>query len=263
MTVEPVELVAGDGCVLRGQRWPGPADWVVLLHDVGEDEDLDRWRPLVSHLLAQRFAVFALDLRGHGASEGEWDDAAAVGDIVTAVRFARAAGAATVYVGAAGVSALDALRATAVTAVEGLVLLSPRLALTPSSAVSPLSRDRPRGKAPFSPLPALGEGTGVRAEPDLRGRGVAKLFIAGAGDPALGQMIDRLRNASIGWALAVSLPTDAQGTALLDGPWATHAREHILGFLRECRFIAHGGRRDDQRRPLPTDEMPPEEDRSR
>ncbi|MEA2583670.1 MAG: hypothetical protein QOF33_1755, partial [Thermomicrobiales bacterium] len=47
-----------------------------------------------------------------------------------------------------------------------------------------------------------------------------------------------LRTASIGWALVVTLPTDEHGTALLEGTWLGHISEHILGFVRERRYLA-------------------------
>jgi len=209
MTVpEPVALTAHDGTVLRGQVWPGGADWAVLVHDVGEDADLDRWRPLLPSLLAQDLTVLAMDLRGHGASGGVWDAARGAADIHGAVAHAWERGAAFVALLAAGASAPDALRVAADATPDALVLLSP---------------------------------TGVAAETadGLRGAGEAKLLVVGAADLGRRHATDILRRAAIGWTATVSFPTLAQGTDLLTGPWAGHLAEQIHHFLAECRFLAH------------------------
>jgi pimeloyl-ACP methyl ester carboxylesterase len=127
MTPQPVEVVAANGCVLRGQIWPGESVWVVLLHDVGPDEDLDRWRPLIPSLLAERLSVLAVDLRGHGASGGEWAEEAAVEDVAEIVRYLKERVAETVVVIAAGMTATSALWAAELVRMEGAVLLSPTI----------------------------------------------------------------------------------------------------------------------------------------
>ena len=207
MTVRPVEVTAEDGVVLRGQLWPGDAYWVILLHDVGDDQDLDVWRPLAPSLAGHGFTVLALDLRGHGASDGAWDAGTAVADAAAVLSAAGAGGALGLTVVAAGASAQTALRVAATARVEGLVLLS---------------------------VPAVDPATAA----ELRAPGAAKLFVVGAGDELLDRTTSRLRNASIGWALAVSLPTAEQGTVLLAGPWARQIRDHVLGFLGERRYLA-------------------------
>ena len=167
MTVHPVEVAARDGAILRGQLWPGDAYWVVLLHDVGDDQDLDAWRPLVPSLVGHGFTVLALDLRGHGVSDSTWDAGVATGDVESVLAFARANGARGLTVVAAGTSAEPALRVAAPTRVDGLVVLS---------------------------HPAVDAG----AAAELRAPGVAKLFVVGAGDEARGRAASRLRNWSIG-----------------------------------------------------------------
>lgn len=210
MTTGAVEVAAADGVVLRGQVWPVDAYWLVLLHDVGEDQDLDAWRPLVPSLVSHGFAVLALDLRGHGASDGVWDAGASTGDVEAVLSFARDSGALGLTVVAAGASAEAALRVAATAGVDGLVLLSTSVVDTAT----------------------VGE---------LRAPGVPKLFIVGAKDEARGRTTSGLRNASIGWALAVSLPTAEQGTDLLGGAWAAQVREQVLGFIGERRYLARKG----------------------
>lgn len=212
----PVAIAARDGTMLRGQVWPGGNDWVILIHDVGEDDDLDRWWPLVPSLLAQGVSVLAMDLRGHGASDGIWNSALGADDLAAAVAHARGQGATFIAIGAAGASALDALLVASGCQLDALVLLSPLVEPDASVAIA------------------------------LRGTGEAKLFVVGAADPDRRRAADHLRNASIGWALTVSVPATEQGTDLLTGPWAGHLEEQVRHFVSECRFLAaqRGWRRD-------------------
>lgn len=205
--VEAVEIETGDGVTLRGQRWRGGNGWAVLLHDRGPEEDLDRWRPLVPPLVGSGWSVLALDLRGHGASDGVWSEEGAVADLTAAVGFARAAGGVGVVVIATGASALTALRAGPAVGIDALVLLSP--------AIDP---DQPLA--------------------ELRGGGEGKLIFVGGREAAPRRAGERLRNASIGWALLVNLPTTLQGTALLGGEHAGHVRDQITRFLAEQRYLA-------------------------
>ena len=205
--VEPVEIATDDGVALRGERWDGGDMWVVLLHDLGPEEDLDRWRPLLPHLADGGWTVLALDLRGHGASDGEWSVDRAVPDVAAALGFARARGATRVVVVAAGESAVAALHASATAAADALVLLSP--AIDADQSVT-----------------------------DLRGTGEAKLIVVGASEAAPRRAAERLRNASIGWALLVNLPTPAQGTALLNGMHGRRVQAQVVRFLAEQRYLA-------------------------
>jgi pimeloyl-ACP methyl ester carboxylesterase len=210
MTPDAVEFEAADGVLLRGLIWGGHPDRVILLHDAGAIADLDDWRPLIPTLLGQDLSVLAVDLRGHGASDGEWDPGACVADIAAIVNSSRTG---CVVIVAAGAAATAAVRAMELEPVDGLVLLSPAL-----------------------------------EDETPRGAGVSKLLIAGVLDPESRAAMDRLRIASIGWAVAVNLPTTAQGTALLEEPWGGHVREQIGAFIRERRFMKSNG---NERAPLP------------
>jgi pimeloyl-ACP methyl ester carboxylesterase len=224
MTPHPIEVVAADGCALRGLFWSGGPDWTVLLHDVGPDEDLDRWRPLIPALLAADVAILAVDLRGHGASDGEWHSKEAIDDVITTIEFARARGAEFVAVIAAGASAADVLLAADKGAPDAAVLLS---AQAPTKASS-LTRS---GGIHSGPWPE----TRVSLP---RGSGIPRLFLVGAHDLASRHATDDLRRASIGWAAAVTFPTHEHGTELLHGEWLGHVSEQILGFVREQHYLA-------------------------
>jgi pimeloyl-ACP methyl ester carboxylesterase len=211
MTPDAVEIKAADGVILRGLVWGGHPDRAILLHDAGETADLDDWRPLIPTLLGQDLTVLAVDLRGHGASDGEWDPEACVADIAAVVRASKTGGVVIVAAGAAATAAVCAME---LEPVDGLILLSPLL----SAETAP-----------------------------PRGAGVSKLVVAGALDPESRAAMDRLRIASIGWAVAVNLPTTEQGTDLLGDPWGGHVREQTVAFIRERRFMMSNG---NERAPL-------------
>jgi hypothetical protein len=50
--------------------------------------------------------------------------------------------------------------------------------------------------------------------------------------------VSKLRNTSIGWAMLVTVPTKAQGTALLADRMASQVTERIVAFLREQRYLS-------------------------
>lgn len=204
MATEPIELTAADGLVLRGERWGEGRDWLVLLHDAGQD--LDSWRPV--ELLAderEEWSVLALDLRGHGGSENPWDADAIVLDAEAAIAYARARDAGFVCAVGAGAGALAALAACdGSEAPDALALFSP----------GPLDESRAR---------------------ELRGAGVPKLIFVGALKSEAAAGTAALRAASIGQWLVVSFPTDVQGTDLVEGIWAVQALEHLASFFDEQR----------------------------
>lgn len=204
MDITPVELIAGDGVVLRGERWGTGRDWLVLLHDAGRD--LDCWRPLMP-LVAERaeWSALAIDARGHGGSDDPWDARTSVLDVEAAIAHARLSGARCVCPVAAGTGAIAAL-------------------------ASCMRSDPPDALALLSPGPLDAFGL-----TELRGQAVSKLFFVGALDQEAAALTTALRSASIGQPLVVNFPTADQGTDLLDGPWAGQALEHLAAFFDEER----------------------------
>jgi pimeloyl-ACP methyl ester carboxylesterase len=202
--VRAVELRAADGVVLRGEVWGRGDDWLVLLHDAGAD--LDAWRPVAALAAELGLSMLALDLRGHGGSEGTWDEREARLDVEAASAFARTEGAGTVCFAAAGVAAIALLRASPAIAADALVL--------------------------FSPGPLGTSGTG-----DLRAPGAAKLVLVGSLDPRADADAAAVRAASIGPVLVVGVPTERQGTDLLSEP---QALDQLVYFLDEQRWAAGG-----------------------
>ncbi len=200
-------MTTADGVVLRGEVRRGTtATWLVMLHDAGGD--LDEWRPLIDALEPEGWNVLALDLRGHGGSEGTWDAARAALDVDLAVNIARRSGAEHVAIVAAGSTGIAALESVA-RAVE-----DPSFALADSLVL-------------LSPGP-IGDADTAR----LRGEGLAMLVFSAAGEPHAADA-DALRRVSIGWTVGVSFAGDTGGTGFLSGPFATHIVDKTGTFVRE------------------------------
>jgi pimeloyl-ACP methyl ester carboxylesterase len=72
LEVEDVTLTASDGLELKGTFYKGEEDapGVVLLHMLGRNRG--DWEPFARALQKEDYNVLALDLRGHGESDGNW-----------------------------------------------------------------------------------------------------------------------------------------------------------------------------------------------
>ena len=198
MSPEPIEFEVEKDVTLRGQRWPGRAVTICLVHEPGEQNDLDNWRPLIPYLLSQELTIISVDLRGHGASDGVWREDSAVNDLVAMITTFRQLGTTSIIVAAVGASCIAAIRAAGRFQIDGLILISPIL----DDGIVP------------------------------RGAGESKLIVFGAADSESQATSARLLQASIGPALSVSVPTAATGFALFESECAATCREHISSFLR-------------------------------
>jgi predicted esterase len=73
-----IEFTMGDGTVLVGTYFAptaGPAPTLLMLHRMGLDKD--SWLPLIERLRVAGqpgYAIFAIDLPGHGESGGAWSE---------------------------------------------------------------------------------------------------------------------------------------------------------------------------------------------
>ncbi|MGH2616037.1 MAG: hypothetical protein ACRDJC_12415, partial [Thermomicrobiales bacterium] len=77
-----IELTLPWGPVVRGHRWDGGPDSVLLLHEPGAD--LDAWGTLPDQLArALNVEVIVVDLPGHGLSDDPWE----AGRIAELIRF--------------------------------------------------------------------------------------------------------------------------------------------------------------------------------
>lgn len=211
MRVEAVEATTADGVTLRGELVQGDATWCVLVHDEGED--IDAWRALRPGLVAQGWTVLALDLRGHGGSDGDWDASRGLLDVDLPVTLARRSGATHVCVFGVGLGGLLALQATERALAEPGFALADSLVL-----ISP------------GPLDGLDPMT-------LRGQGLAKLILSGGRDPGRADA-DALQRASIGWTLGVTVGTELRGSALVER-FGSVVLDKVGTFLRE-QAAGHG-----------------------
>lgn len=198
----PIEIQVEHGVALRGQRWPGGPHAMLLVHAPGMDRDLDRWRPLIPYLLGQELSVITVDLRGHGGSDGDWSAKAASTDLLAAIVSTKSQGFSSLLVCAEGESSIFALQAAERVKVDGLILISP------------------------ADVPEIAP----------RGAGESKLLISSAGDREAREGSATLLRASIGHALAISVPGSQRGADLLTGEVDLICREHIIGFIRKQIF---------------------------
>jgi pimeloyl-ACP methyl ester carboxylesterase len=190
------------------------ATWLVCVHDV--DGDIDVWRPLIAELGTTGWNVVALDLRGHGGSDGVAEALNYALDVDLGVTLARRREAEHIAVVAAGIGALAALESVA-------------------RAVDETSFALPDSLILLSPGP-LQDSNLAR----LRGEGLAKMIISGSrGTQA--KDARSITRASIGWTISVTLPTKRRSTDLLIGQDAAHIADKIGTFVREQAALGGPG----------------------
>ena len=104
--IEPVEFMSADGVTLLRARTTSrraalddPDSWIVV-------RDLDSLNSLADALAPAEFSVLGFDLRGHGLSDGIWNDEESVLDVTAAaITWAQGEGAGQIMAVAAGESA--------------------------------------------------------------------------------------------------------------------------------------------------------------
>jgi pimeloyl-ACP methyl ester carboxylesterase len=198
---QSVEIEASDGVVLRGEAETGGSVWLVLVHETGLD--LDLWRPVVP--LGSGLSTLAVDLRGHGGSDGVADSAFTPRDLVDVAAFVRECGAEGVVIAAAGSQVQAALDAAFETRALGVVAIGPLI---------------------------------ERVE----GRSLPKLVIVASKDARQVSAGSALRR-SAGAATVISLPISGESGAILSGAWRTNVAAHIRAFATDLARNAVGVRR--------------------
>ena len=127
----PVQLRASDGVALAATMYDASstqAPAVVLVHMLTRTKE--DWRPLAERLQAAGIAALAVDLRGHGQSEGSAAPSSAMAlDVQAAVSWlagrSEVIAGAVAIVGASLGASLALLAAADAPAVRGVALLSP------------------------------------------------------------------------------------------------------------------------------------------
>lgn len=197
-----MEFPGPDAVVLRGLLFGQGRCCVVLVHDVGHD--LDRWREQAFWLAEHGFRVLAVDMPGHGASDGAPDLELWAAAVLAAVEFAVGSGSGLACLVGEGRGATAAL-AAASGAPHGL---------RATVLVSPEPDDR------------------IAAFQDLREARVPKLILVGSEIAAAVQKAETFYRGAIGPCELVLLPVAEQGAALFAGDWAEQGREKMLAHLR-------------------------------
>ncbi len=185
--------------VIRGSIWDAGPTPVVLVHEVGESFDIDSWLELPDVLHRNGYTVCAIDLPGHGLSDGMFSidlGRMAVAHIFEAIRSRTGHSAAIVVAGNA-------------------------LELVPDDASASV---QPRAVIAFSPPVVLaGHPT------------VPKLAFVGATDSLARDRADQFLRRSQGWTLVSSFGTSEQGHDLLQSPHAENILGQVLAFLASYR----------------------------
>lgn len=193
----PVEVVLPWGSVVRGLRWGGGPDSLLLLHEPGAD--LDAWGSLPPYLAGRLpLDVTSCDLPGHGLSDDPWEPER-LPELVLALAENEGGGHRRFVLAAGGVASV-------------VLALAGDLRLAGVIVLSPPAPDASRLRSPRVP----------------------KLIFAGslAGEEL--RDARRMATSSGGWAVVTSVPVAASGTGLLATDWAPRIADQIGVFLRDC-----------------------------
>jgi pimeloyl-ACP methyl ester carboxylesterase len=256
---EAVELPLPWGPVIRGFRWGGGPDTVLLVHEPGSD--VDAWGTLPV-LIARRLRIetVALDLPGHGLSDDPWDPARLPDlllELSVGIRVTHDGTPSSVpctspslhhnerplphsplspsqwEMGPGGEGSRrrgsdypDSITEVAPDTNRRFIIAAGMSATTTLALASELQLSGLISLAPEAPS------AGWNA---ARSPTVPKLFVAGsmAGNDL--EMARRLSTICGGWSVVTALPVAARGTALLASAWGGQLAEEIVAFLRDRR----------------------------
>jgi pimeloyl-ACP methyl ester carboxylesterase len=197
--LHPVQFTSRDGLRLTGQARYGARRWLVFVHDV--DQDLDAWTPLIAHIEDREFSTLAFDLRGHGASEGTWQESLADLDVEAAVKWVRDQSPSAIGLIGAGIGCMAGLAAITREPVQAFILASPAAGLA--------------GREPETMRPAT-----------------PKLLLVGRSESTAVLAANAVYQGAIGPTILIDLPVADQGAALYTSLLADQAVEQTLAFLR-------------------------------
>lgn len=127
---ERVELTTTDGIKLIGTYYDAKSEkGILLLHML--ERDRNTYSQLAKKL--ENYKVLAIDLRGHGESQGNWKEFTStdfndmLNDVKAGMEFLKKRGANTLYIIGASIGANIGLKYAALEPVKKIVLLSPGL----------------------------------------------------------------------------------------------------------------------------------------
>lgn len=185
--------------VIRGSIWDAGPTPLVLIHDVGDSFDVDSWLDLPGILHRNGYTVCAIDLPGHGLSDGTF----------------------SVQSGRMAVARVLSEMGTRTGHSAAIVVAGKALELVPDESSTHVL---PRAVIAFSP-PVVLEGHPT----------VPKLAFVGATNSLARDRADQFLRRSRGWTMVSSYGTSEQGHELLESPHAENIVGQILAFLASYR----------------------------
>ena len=72
MNVKDIQLETDDEKKIAGTFYEGGSEGIILLHQL--DRNRNDWKDFAAKLQNSNYSVLAIDLRGHGQSDGSWKD---------------------------------------------------------------------------------------------------------------------------------------------------------------------------------------------
>jgi pimeloyl-ACP methyl ester carboxylesterase len=204
-TPRPIELhLSQPDIVVRGILWPSGETPVVLVHDLGEDDDLDCWADLPIVLAERGYSPVVIDLPGHGLSEGE-----------------------------RGLESARLAVETSIGEIERKFGNSPALIVAGAASllVPPDAGRRPAVRAAVYLTPSPG------ADPQSL---APKLVFAGIAERSAHEAADAFLARSRGWTVLSTFGVGEQGHALLWSQQGAKIVDQILTFLNDYRVHLPG-----------------------
>lgn len=192
----PIEIEVEAGTKLRGHEWLVLGSPLVVLHDEGRD--LDSWGDVLQMAADEGFHVIAVDLRGHGLSDGEPDPTRLGSDLAALVRHVNRVWG-TCGLVLAGRTCRGALSLGLEAEAPAQVFISPDLSVIDESAIRVA-------------VPAI------------------RMVIVGTLDPVVKSEADRVFGVLPGQKVMASVGDVARGEELVTG--RVHLIEDIFAFFR-------------------------------
>jgi len=208
----PIEIEVEAGTRLRGHEWLVLGPPVIMVHDI--DVDLDAWGPALQMSADAGFHVIAVDLRGHGLSDGVADSKSLESDVATLVR-----------------------HVNRVWGKCGLVLAG-----RACRGAMKIGSDEAPAQVFITPdLPDINEAAVHSSQPAIR------MVIVGTLDPVARNESQRVFDALPGQKVMASVGDAARGERLLEG--RPHLIEDICSFFRMYLSPLHPSSREAPPRP--------------